>query len=144
MASNREILVTLGTGRKVDARLGKHLVKTDQPLDNGGEDTAPSPFDYFLASIGACAGLFVQSFCQKRGIPTDGIEVIQRPTFGDDGVLKQVDLDIRLPAEFPEKYRDAVIKVAEQCSVKKAIAAQPTFTIKTVVAEGATAGVQQP
>lgn len=144
MASNREILVTLGTGRKVDARLGKHLVKTDQPLDNGGEDTAPSPFDYFLASIGACAGLFVQSFCQKRGIPTDGIEVIQRPTFGDDGVLKQVALDIRLPAEFPEKYRDAVIKVAEQCSVKKAIAAQPIFTIKTVVAEGATAGVQQP
>jgi ribosomal protein S12 methylthiotransferase accessory factor len=79
--------------------------------------------------MGACAGIFVQGFCAKRGIATEGIRIIERPTFGPDGVLTAVDFELQLPAGFPEKYRDAVAKVAEQCSVKRAIAAQPKFAV---------------
>ena len=75
MAGTSEILVTLPGGRRVDAQVGKHLVRTDQPVGNGGEDTATSPFELFLAAIGTCAGIFVQGFCAKRGLPTDGIRI---------------------------------------------------------------------
>jgi putative redox protein len=126
-----EIVVTLPGGRRVNARVGAHIVHTDQPLSAGGEGSAPTPFQLFLASIGACAGIFVQGFCSARNLPTEGIRILERPSYGEDGVLLAVDLVLELPAPFPEKYRDALIKVVEQCSVKKAIAAQPTFNVRT-------------
>ena len=83
-----------------------------------------------LASLGACAGLFVQGFCAARGIPYDEIRIVQRAEIGPDKVLAAVELEVQLPTSFPEKYRDAVLKVAEQCSVKKAIAAKPTVRVR--------------
>ena len=136
MTNPSEITITLPGGRRVDARIGNHTIHTDQPRDNGGEDAAPSPFDVFLASMAACAGIFVQGFCAKRNIPTDGIQIIERPAFAADGTLIEVDFEVRLPAVFPEKYRDAVLKVIDQCSVKRAIAAQPKFAARATVDAG--------
>jgi len=134
MAGASEIVVTLPGGRRVDAQVGRHLVRTDQPLDMGGEDTAASPFQLFLAAVGTCAGIFVQGFCAKRGLPTEGIRIVQTARYAADGVLAGVDLDIQVPASFPEKYREALVRVADQCSVKKAIQAQPVFAVRAVVA----------
>ena len=125
------IIVTLPGGRRVDALVKSHVVHTDQPQKSGGDDSAPSPFDLFLASLGTCAGIFIQGFCAARNLPTQDIRIVERATFGDDGVLSSVDLEVQLPESFPEKYRDAIVKVAEQCSVKKAIAAQPPLTVRT-------------
>lgn len=132
----KELVITLPGCRRVDARIGHHTVHTDQPLGNGGEDSAPSPYELFLASLGTCAGIFVQGFCAKRGIPFEDIRIVQRAEFGEDGVLRAVDLDLQLPAGFPQKYRAAIVQVAEQCSVKKAIAAQPGFRVRASGAEG--------
>jgi ribosomal protein S12 methylthiotransferase accessory factor len=135
MSGPQEIVVTIPGGRRVDARVGRHVVRTDQPVENGGEDTAPQPFQLFLASIGTCAGIFVQGFCAKRGISTEGIRIVQRPKLEpESGTLVAVDLDIEVPASFPDKYREALVRVADQCSVKKAIQAQPQFTVRTVSA----------
>ena len=70
--------ITFGGGKIITAIYNGHSIKTDQPLDNGGENTAPAPFDLYLASIGTCAGIYVKSFCDKRNIPTDNIRVSQR------------------------------------------------------------------
>lgn len=134
MSETRELIITLPGKRRVDAAFGHHVVHTDQPLDNGGEDSAPSPFQLFLASIGACAGIFVQGFCAKRNIDPAGIRIVERPQYDEQGTLKDVALDVQLPPGFPEKYQDALLRVVEQCSVKKAIAAQPTFTVRAVTA----------
>jgi putative redox protein len=135
MASASEIVVTLPGGRRVDARVGKHLVQTDQPIEDGGEDTSASPFQLFLASIGTCAGVFVQGFCTKRGISSEGIRIRERPQLHPEtGALMAVDLEIEVPPSFPEKYREALVRVAGKCSVKQAIQAQPTFEVRTVVA----------
>ena len=138
MGSAREIQVVLAGARRIDAQVGEYLIRTDQPKDKGGGASAPSPFDLFLASLGTCAGIFVQGFCAQREIPFEQIRVIENVEFDDSGVLVRVDLKLELPAEFPEKYRDALLKVVEQCSVKRAIAApegsatvekRPTFGI---------------
>ena len=130
MSETRELIITLPGNRRVDAHFGNHVVRTDQPLDNGGDDTAPSPFQLFLASIGTCAGIFVQGFCAKRNIDSSGVRIVERPVYDEQGTLKDVSLDVELPAAFPEKYREPLLRVIEQCSVKKAIAAQPTFTVR--------------
>jgi ribosomal protein S12 methylthiotransferase accessory factor len=129
MGSAREIQIVLAGDRRVDARMGEYLVHTDQPKDKGGGGSAPSPFDLFLASLGTCAGIFVQGFCAQREIPFEQIRITEQVEFDDAGVLARVDIKLELPPEFPEKYRAALLKVVEQCSVKKAIAAQPKFEV---------------
>ena len=71
-----EMRIRFPGGTKVDAAFLGHVVHTDQPPASGGEGSAPSPFDLFVASIGTCAGYYVLAFCRKREIPTDGIELV--------------------------------------------------------------------
>jgi len=133
MAGDTEIIVTFPGGKRVDAQVGGHLVRTDQPVQGGGTDAHPTPFALFAASLGTCAGIFVVGFCQKRELPTDGIRIVERLRYAEDGALAGVDLDIEVPASFPEKYREALVRVADQCSVKRAIQAPPVFQVRTVV-----------
>jgi ribosomal protein S12 methylthiotransferase accessory factor len=126
-----ELVVTLPGGKRVDTRIGKHVIRTDQPVEGGGDDSAPTPFDLFLASIGTCAGIFVAGFCHKRDLPTDGIRIAQRNHFDPQtGALARVELDVLVPPGFPEKYLEALVRVADQCKVKKTIEAQPVFEVK--------------
>jgi putative redox protein len=130
-----EMIVSLPGGKRIDTQIGEHVIRTDQPVSNGGEDSAPSPFQLFLAAIGTCAGIYVAGFCQKRELPTEGIRIRQRNHFDPDtGVLARVEIDVEVPPAFPEKYREALVRVADQCAVKKAIQAQPVFEVRTIVA----------
>jgi len=128
MDSGREIIVRLTGGRRVEAELNGHHVLTDQPRNNGGDDTAPSPFQVFLASLGTCAGIFVQGFCEKRGIPFEDITLIERPTYGSTGALESVEFELRLPPDFPANYQEALLRVIDQCSVKRVLQSPPSFT----------------
>jgi ribosomal protein S12 methylthiotransferase accessory factor len=131
-----EMEITFPGGARVDASFGGLTVRTDQPVQGGGQGSAPTPFATFLASIGTCAGIYVLGFCQQRNIPTDGIKIVQRMhTDQATGLVGQIDLDIQLPPDFPEKYKPAVIRSAEQCAVKKHLEAPPKFNVITSVAQ---------
>lgn len=124
--------ITFDGGKVITAHTHGHIIRTDQPLDNGGGNTAPAPFDIFLASIGTCAGIYVKSFCDNRGINADNIKIIQSHQWDEKtGLPVNIKLDIKLPADFPEKYKDSLIHVAELCKVKKCIANPPKFEIIT-------------
>jgi ribosomal protein S12 methylthiotransferase accessory factor len=125
-----EIEVTFPGGARVDASFGGFTVKTDQPAHGGGNGSAPTPFATFLASIGTCAGIYVLGFCQQRGLPTEGLKIVQRmQTNPASGLVGKITLDIHLPPDFPEKYKAAVVKSAEQCAVKKHLEHPPAFEV---------------
>ena len=124
--------ITFDGGKVITAHLHGHVIRTDQPVNSGGENSAPSPFELFLASIGTCAGIYVKSFCDNRKIPTDNIKIIQNAEYDkESGLPVNITLDIKLPKDFPEKYIASVINVAQLCKVKKTIANPPVFEIKT-------------
>src|SRR6266511_6162504 len=98
-----EILVDFPGGSRVDAHFGNFTVPTDQPTTS----IAPTPFEFFLSSIGTCAGIYVLGFCQQRGLPTDGIQIVQRIHSNPlTGMIDEIALEILVPPIFPEKYRD--------------------------------------
>jgi len=133
MSQSKTMEITLSGGKRVEARYGDHVIRTDQTVEDGGEDSAPAPFDLFLASLGTCAGFYVQAFCSRRDIPTDGIRVVQRWEKSDKGRLERVELDIVVPDDFPAKYRTALIRVASKCAVKRALLDPPEVEVRTVV-----------
>jgi ribosomal protein S12 methylthiotransferase accessory factor len=124
--------ITFGGNKKVDAHYRGFTINSDQPVNSGGDNTALSPFELFLASIGMCAGYYVLAFCQSRSIPTDDIKITQTVIRNDTThMVEKVVIDINLPPDFPEKYKAAVIKTAQSCSVKKFLDALPEFQIGT-------------
>lgn len=129
-----EMIIDFPGGARVDAHYGGFDIRTDQPSYGGGEGSAPTPFNLFLASLGACAGIYVLGFCKQRGLPTDGIRLVQRmETDPATRMISRVELEVQLPPEFPEKYKEAVIRSAEQCAVKKHIENPPQMVVTTKV-----------
>ena len=123
-----EMTIDFPGGSKVDAHFGSFTVQTDQPP----EASAPAPFDLFLSSIGTCAGIYVLGFCRQRGLPTDGLKIVEKVFRSPaDRMVERIELEIQLPVGFPEKYREAVIHSAELCAVKKHLENPPRFEITT-------------
>ena len=131
-----ELVIDFPGGARVDAHFGPYTVQTDQPPMGGGEGSAPTPFAVFLSSIGTCAGIYVLGFCRQRGLPTDGIRIVQRPISNPmTGMVSEVELEIQVPPTFPEKYYDALVRSAEQCAVKKHLEHPPVFNVHTSMVE---------
>jgi putative redox protein len=121
--------VSFPGGVAVDATVHGHAVHTDQPLASGGGDSGPAPFDLFLASIATCAGFYALRFCQERGLLTDGLTLTLTPVRDETRRLSLIRLDLKTPAAFPEKYRDALVRAVDHCAVKRAIMDPPTFDV---------------
>lgn len=131
-----EMEIVFPGGARVDARFGPFTVSTDQPPMGGGEGSAPTPFATFLASIGTCAGIYVLGFLRQRGLPTDGVRILQRMRSNPmTGMVGEIELEIQVPPDFPEKYRPALVRAAELCAVKKHFEQPPSFNVITQEAE---------
>lgn len=123
-----EMIIDFPGGARVDAHFGPFTVPTDQPPTS----SAPSPFATFLASIGTCAGIYVLGFCQQRGLPTEGIRLVQNVEVNPmTGMVEKINLDIQAPPEFPEKYKAALIRSVNQCAVKKHLENPPVIEVQT-------------
>lgn len=129
--STTTMIVKFPGGKRVDAEYKGFEIRTDQSPKGGGEGSAPEPFTLFLASIATCAGIYVKGYCDAREIPTDGLGLeMQIERDEERRRIAKLVLDIRLPEGFPEKHRDAVIRAAELCSVKKHIFEPPAFEVR--------------
>lgn len=135
-----DMLIDLPGGARVDAHFGPYTVKTDQPPQGGGEGSAPTPFAMFLSSIGTCAGIYIIGFCRQRGLPTEDIRIVEHVESNPlTGMVTNVHLDIQLPPDFPEKYKEAVIRAADQCAVKKHLEHPPAFEVTASIADAVSA-----
>ena len=129
------MVVTFPGGKRVDAEYGGFTIRTDQPPQSGGEGSAPQPFDLFLASIATCAGIYAKGYCDTRGIATEGLALVMR--IERDPVERRIArlvLEFTLPAGFPEKHREGLIRAAELCAVKKHLQHPPHFEIHAALA----------
>lgn len=117
-------------GVSVSAEFDGFNVLSDQPERNGGENSAPSPYDLFLASLGTCAGFFALRFCQQRELPTEGLGLtLDLERNKETKRLDKIIMDIQLPDDFPDKYKKAIIRATEECAVKKVILDPPEFEV---------------
>ena len=125
-----ELKVAFGDNYRIDVAFKGFTIRTGQPVGDGGDGSAPSPFDLFLASLAACAGYYALAFCQERQLSTEGLGLTMTAERGD--VSKMIDrivFTVDLPQGFPEKYRFALTKAIDHCTVKSHILRPPQFEI---------------
>jgi ribosomal protein S12 methylthiotransferase accessory factor len=126
--------ITFSGGTAVDACFDGLRVHTEQPKGDGGQNLAPAPFDLFLASMGTCAGFYALRFCQERELVTEGLRLTLETERDAEGRhrLSRVRITIHLPPAFPEKYRRAIVRATNQCSVKRTVLDPPEFDVIAV------------
>jgi putative redox protein len=120
----RALEIRLEDDDRVVAEWDQHELVTDQ------NESAPTPFDLFLASIGTCTGFYVSRFCRSRQIDPTGIRIVERAA-QESGThrLERVEIEVSLPPEFPERYRGALLRAAGQCAVKQALEHPPVVEV---------------
>jgi putative redox protein len=123
------IAVSFPGGVAVEAGVKGHTVRTDQPAPFGA-DSAPAPFDLFIASIATCMGFYALRFCQERGISTEGLGLsLETVRDVEKKRLGAIEVALTLPRGFPEKYKGAIGRAVDQCAVKKHMVEPPAFTL---------------
>ncbi|PHZ84626.1 OsmC domain/YcaO domain-containing protein [Paremcibacter congregatus] len=128
-----EITVNFLDNLRLEAKFDDFTVTTDQPVRYKGDGTAPSPFDYFLASSALCAAYFIKVYCLSRDIPTDDIRVSQNNIIDPENRYNQTfQIQVELPSSISERDRLGILRSADRCTVKKVIQQAPAFTIDPV------------
>lgn len=131
-----DMIVTFPGESRVNADYKGFTIETDQPVYYGGGGTAPAPFDLFLASIATCAGYYVMEFCKKRGMSWEKASLVCKKVVNPEKKkIEKLILEVRLPKDFPDKYREAVIRAVDICSVKRYMLDPFDFDVR-VVKEG--------
>ncbi|MCG7547847.1 OsmC domain/YcaO domain-containing protein [Pseudoalteromonas sp. Of7M-16] len=128
-----EIKVNFLDNLRLEAKFDDFSVIADQPIRYKGDGSAPSPFDYFLASSALCAAYFVKVYCVSRDIPTDGIRVSQNNIVDPENRYNQIfKIQVELPESISEKDRKGILRSIDRCTVKKVIQTGPDFQIEDV------------
>jgi putative redox protein len=129
-----EMVVSFPGGACVEATCDDVVIRTDQPVLNGGLRSAPTPFELFLASMGTCAGIYVLGFCQQRGLPNEDIRIIQHVEMDPrTHLVREVKMTIQLPPDFPKKYETALVRAADLCTVKRHLEDPPLIKVETQI-----------
>ncbi|WP_203301018.1 OsmC domain/YcaO domain-containing protein [Marinobacter sediminum] len=128
-----EINVNFLDNLRLEAKFDDFTVVTDQPIRYKGDGSAPSPFDYFLASSALCAAYFVRVYCKARDIPMDNIRLSQNNIVDPENRYNQIfKIQVELPEDISDKDRQGILRSIDRCTVKKVVQTGPEFQIEQV------------
>ena len=128
-----EIKVNFLENLRLEAKFDDFTVITDQPIRYKGDGSAPSPFDYFLASSALCAAYFVRVYCLARNIPTENIRLSQNNIVDPENRYNQIfQIQLELPESISEKDKQGILRSIDRCTVKKVIQTEPEFRVELV------------
>jgi uncharacterized OsmC-like protein len=118
-------------GDRYRIRIRGHEVLVDQPIDDGGEDTAPTPTELWVAGLASCVAFYGGRFLRRHDLPTEGFSVDCGFMFAPDRPARvgKVEVVVHLPVGFPEERRKAFLSVVEHCTVHNSMQAPPEVGI---------------
>ncbi|MDR3443334.1 MAG: OsmC domain/YcaO domain-containing protein [Legionella sp.] len=128
-----EIKVNFLDNLRLEAKFDDFTVTSDQPIRYKGDGSAPSPFDYFLASSALCAAYFIKVYCKARDISTENIHLSQNNIIDPEDRYNQIfQIQVELPDDISAKDREGILRSIDRCTVKKVVQTGPEFKIETV------------
>jgi uncharacterized OsmC-like protein len=119
---------------------GKHRLVADEPVDSGGQDSGPGPYDLLLASLGACTSMTIRLYADRKKIPLQRVEVRLRHfrVYATDcaecetkeGMVDHIDREISLDGDLSAEQRAKLMEIANKCPVHRTLTSE--INIRTV------------
>ncbi|WP_027177978.1 OsmC family protein [Maridesulfovibrio bastinii] len=131
--TNMTVDIEFGEGKKLDAKINGFSVAVEEPVKAGGSGSAPNPVELFLVSLASCAAVYARRFCESRSISTEGFEMKAFCEMDPDkNHIEKVRYQLHLPKDFPEKYKAALLRSVDLCTVKKHLINPPSFELEII------------
>ena len=117
-------------GDRFEIDVRGHVITVDQPVADGGTDTAATPTELFVAGLASCVAFYARRYLARHGLPVNGLAVtadfriVPGPARVDEIVV-----DISLPAGVPAQRRQALLAVASHCTVHNTLNDPPRVRI---------------
>jgi uncharacterized OsmC-like protein len=137
-------VVVRGTGRSFlhEVSAGRHRFQADEPADIGGDDAAPDPYDYLMASLGACTSMMVGLQARKRKWPLENIVVSLRHSrihardceecLTEEGMVDRIDVGIELTGPLTAEQHAELMKTAASCPIHRALTHEINVRVRAV------------
>lgn len=126
-----EIRVGYQGGDRFEIEVRGHRILVDQPVQDGGEDSAPTPTELFAASLASCVAHYARRYLARHGLPTEGLAVNARFAMAEDRPARvgRIHVQLDLPAGVPGERRAALLAVASHCTVHNTLENPPDVTV---------------
>jgi putative redox protein len=141
-----EVVVSSLDGLRQEAWAGKHTLQVDEPVELGGSDAGPNPYELLLAALGSCTSMTLLMYARRKGWPLDNVEVrlrhsrIHAKDCADceqrEGYLDQIEKEIVVAGALSEEQVQRLGEIAERCPVNKTLH-QTVHTTQTIRCAGA-------
>jgi putative redox protein len=115
-----------GTYKHV-VQVRQHRLQADEPLDTGGEDSAPSPQELLAASLASCTAITMEMYAQRKGWDIGGVEVEAQYTPAERGCPTRFGLTLRLPSDLTEEQVERLRVIAAKCPVHRTLDGEVMF-----------------
>ena len=126
----KRIKISFPGKKRVDATIGEFTVQTDQRPRNGGDGSAPQPFDLFFVSLATCAGISALDYAQELSLPTEGLDVtLVAKHHAREPRYDRVCINVKIPDGFPEEHVSGLLEEVGNCSVKQHVLEPPSFDV---------------
>jgi uncharacterized OsmC-like protein len=120
---------------------GKHQLRADEPVSAGGDDVAPSPYDYLLVALGVCTSMTVGLYARRKQIPLENITVSlshSRIHAKDceecetkEGMLDRIDTGIELTGPLTPEQRAKLLEIAAKCPVHRTLKSEIDIRLRS-------------
>jgi LmbE family N-acetylglucosaminyl deacetylase/uncharacterized OsmC-like protein len=129
-ADGRPMRVEYRGGDQFDINVRGHIITVDQPVKDGGEDTAPTPTELFIASLASCVGFYARRYLARHNLPTEGLAVEATFAMGSKPArVAGIEVRLVVPDGVPAERLDALLAVASHCTVHNTLESTPEVSI---------------
>lgn len=119
-------------GKKIEMTARGHQVLSDQPVENEGCDSAMTPPELFLSSVGACAAYYAVEYLRARALPDEGLEIHVAGEKGDKPVrLVSLRIEVIAPG-LTQRHRDGILRAVDACLLKHTLNKPPHMEVSVV------------
>jgi putative redox protein len=133
-ADVHEMDVRFIAGESYEVSVRGHQVLVDQPADAGGQDTAPTPTELFVASLATCVAFYAGRYLTRHGYSRDGLAVSAGFDMASDrpARVSGIRLTVVPPADLPTDRRPALLAVISHCTVHNSLSLPPPIAIELI------------
>ncbi|MGD0448867.1 MAG: OsmC family protein [Candidatus Dormibacteria bacterium] len=129
--ASRRVRVDYEAGDRFRIAVRQHTISVDQPVADGGEDTAPTPTELFIASLASCVAFYARRFATRHDIPTDGLAVTAEFSMASHPArVGEITLQLHVPAELSPEQQASLLAVISRCTVHSTLMQPPEVRIE--------------